>query len=93
MALKAGLNRGYDGDVERGERNITLANILKIAAALEIRRRRFSLAPSSCSANTADRLRAEGHSYGRYRVLRKAAQTTGMKYGLGLLSGGDRRVV
>lgn len=36
MALKAGLNRGYYGDVERGERNIALANILKIAAALEI---------------------------------------------------------
>ncbi len=36
MALKAGLNRGYYGDVERGERNIALANILKIATALEI---------------------------------------------------------
>lgn len=36
MALKAGLNRGYYGDVERGERNIALANILKLAAALEI---------------------------------------------------------
>jgi transcriptional regulator with XRE-family HTH domain len=36
MALKAGLNRGYYGDVERGERNIAVANILKIATALEI---------------------------------------------------------
>lgn len=36
MVLKAGLNRGYYGDVERGERNIALANILKIATALEI---------------------------------------------------------
>jgi transcriptional regulator with XRE-family HTH domain len=36
MALKSGLNRGYYGDVERGERNVSLANILKIAAALEL---------------------------------------------------------
>jgi transcriptional regulator with XRE-family HTH domain len=36
MALKSGLNRGYYGDVERGERNVSLANILKIAAALEM---------------------------------------------------------
>jgi transcriptional regulator with XRE-family HTH domain len=36
LALKSGLNRGYYGDVERGERNIALANILKIANALEL---------------------------------------------------------
>jgi transcriptional regulator with XRE-family HTH domain len=36
MALKSGLNRGYYGDVERGERNVSLANILKIAAALDM---------------------------------------------------------
>lgn len=36
LALKSSLNRGYFGAVERGERNVSLANILKIAAALEV---------------------------------------------------------
>jgi transcriptional regulator with XRE-family HTH domain len=37
LALKAGLDRTYIGGVERGERNIALINIEKIARALNLR--------------------------------------------------------
>jgi transcriptional regulator with XRE-family HTH domain len=37
LALKCGLDRSYFGAVERGERNVSLANILKIAEALNAR--------------------------------------------------------
>lgn len=36
VALEAGLNRGYYSGVERGVRNISLANIVKIADALDV---------------------------------------------------------
>lgn len=36
LANIAGLDRSYVGGVERGERNISLINILKIANALEV---------------------------------------------------------
>ena len=35
LALKCGIDRSYFGAVERGERNVALANILKIATALQ----------------------------------------------------------
>ncbi|TVQ32426.1 MAG: XRE family transcriptional regulator [Phycisphaeraceae bacterium] len=34
LAAKAGLNRTYVGDVERGERNIAIINMQKLAKAL-----------------------------------------------------------
>ena len=36
LAIKAGLQRTYIGDVERGKRNITVLNLEQIAAALQI---------------------------------------------------------
>jgi len=37
FALKCGLDRSYFGAVERGERNVSLTNILRISEALEVR--------------------------------------------------------
>jgi len=37
FALKAGLDRTYIGGIERGERNVALINIEKIAKALNLR--------------------------------------------------------
>lgn len=36
VALGAGLNRGYYSGIERGVRNVALANIAKIACALGV---------------------------------------------------------
>lgn len=36
VALDAGLNRGYYSGIERGVRNVALANIIKIADALDV---------------------------------------------------------
>jgi transcriptional regulator with XRE-family HTH domain len=36
VALEAGLNRGYYSGVERGVRNLSLTNIVKIADALGV---------------------------------------------------------
>ena len=36
LAAKAGLHRAYVGRVERGEQNISLDNILRLAVALDV---------------------------------------------------------
>jgi transcriptional regulator with XRE-family HTH domain len=36
LALRAGIQRSYLGGIERGERNPSLANILKIAGTLQV---------------------------------------------------------
>lgn len=37
LAAEAGVDRSYMGGVERGERNISLLNILKISQALKVK--------------------------------------------------------
>ncbi len=36
LALEAGIHRTYIGDVERGERNVSIINVQRIAAALDV---------------------------------------------------------
>jgi transcriptional regulator with XRE-family HTH domain len=52
VALEAGLNRGYYSGIERGVRNVALANIVKIANALNV--------PASEVFIRAEALRGDG---------------------------------
>jgi transcriptional regulator with XRE-family HTH domain len=36
VALRAGIDRSYYGGIERGENNVALINIVRIAGALEV---------------------------------------------------------
>jgi transcriptional regulator with XRE-family HTH domain len=55
MAYRSGLNRGYYGDVERGERNVSYANILKISRALEVSASHVLLRAEDLSAGRLER--------------------------------------
>lgn len=37
LAYRSGLDRSYMGGVERGERNVALTNLLRVARALDVR--------------------------------------------------------
>jgi transcriptional regulator with XRE-family HTH domain len=54
VALEAGLNRGYYSGIERGVRNVALANIVKIANALNV--------PASEVFIRAEALRGDGRN-------------------------------
>ena len=41
LAHRAGLNRTYIGDIERGEKNLTLASMEKLTKALGVKMRDF----------------------------------------------------
>lgn len=36
LAARAGMNRTYVGDIERGERNVSIVNMWKLAKALKV---------------------------------------------------------
>src|SRR5882724_6412925 len=54
LAGRAGLHRTYVADIERGARNLSLANIEKLAQALE------TSIPTLFTADGSAKLRAEG---------------------------------
>lgn len=37
LALNAGMDRSYVGGIERGEHNLTIINLIKIASALQLK--------------------------------------------------------
>jgi transcriptional regulator with XRE-family HTH domain len=57
LALKCSLDRSYYGAVERGERNVSLANIVRVAEALQT--------PAAIIFARAEALDARGHRSSR----------------------------
>jgi transcriptional regulator with XRE-family HTH domain len=61
LADRAGLHRTYVGGIERGERNVSFANLLRVANALGIRpsellaRSEGALAPGDSQGGSSDR--------------------------------------
>jgi transcriptional regulator with XRE-family HTH domain len=67
LAIEVGLHRTYIGSVERGERNISLANLARLAIALDI-------TLEELFRRTESRMSAERISDARNRAQRKKAQ-------------------
>jgi transcriptional regulator with XRE-family HTH domain len=58
LALISGINRGYYGGIERGERNVALANICKLAAGLNLPPSAIHVRAEQIAARSASKQRS-----------------------------------
>ena len=68
LARKSGLHRSYIGDLERGSRNLSLKNLSRLAAALD-------LAPSKMLSLAEKKMASEGP----FKLKKKTAPKTAAK--------------
>jgi transcriptional regulator with XRE-family HTH domain len=63
LSIRAGLNHAYVGSIERGERNISIENIEKLAAALKVDPRVLLNPPESYLLRRFDKLGGNSKSH------------------------------